>query len=128
MLIFLSALGFALSCLAYLSTFTAWNAPNTVLVLHPGIILVFAPAVWRQRTLIPKGSRFSWGKLLRGCPGWMVTNLYLIFAFAMISFVITVAHEPLIEVRAFSGHWMIFYYASLCIHVSYRNVMRGAGR
>ena len=75
---------------------------------------------------------FSWKQALLGCPPWMRYLLYGLFVYAFASFLITMQQlegisrpnspfSPL-TTRAFSGHWLVFYFASFA--VSYSAMMR----
>ena len=101
-------------------------------VLHIGVFVVWLPAVFvfmqagRGRPTSYFGFGLErWKGALAGCPDWMRYFLYLLFAYAIINFLIAmqgITDGPLPEgatppsvVRAFSGHWLVFYYSAFAI-------------
>ena len=87
--------------------------------LHVGIFLVWLPAIIVAQRLA-KGAKQSdfWKAVLRGCPPWMRRGFYVLFAYAFINFFLNIALGPDSEsdnLRLFSGHWMLFYYAGMAM-------------
>jgi len=87
--------------------------------LHIGIFVIWLPAVLMSQKLT-RGARQAdfWKAALRGCPPWMRTAFYVIFAYGIINFILGIALGPDSEAdqfRLFSGHWMIFYFAGFAM-------------
>jgi hypothetical protein len=101
-------------------------------MLHIGIFPLFIPMVWRLRAwreqtrgmLGLPTSRLRWRELLAYLPAWAIAIAGVLFAYAMVNFFLAMSHLPAghaagsgsigvdearYTVRAFSGHWMIFY-------------------
>jgi hypothetical protein len=125
--IVLAAAGFLLSMCAHLASLFGTPLPggNAVFGLHIGIFVVWLPAV----LVAARTSRFAerkdfWKTALSGCPLWMRRGLYVLFAYAIVNFVLLMAvgmHgdksavAPIARVRGFSGHWMVFYAVAFAI-------------
>lgn len=127
--------GLAIAMAVHASTFTADPmSPEHPLfwILHVGIFPLFFAMllrlrVWSER--IPgrvgrASSRLRWRELRPYFPQWTVTLGAILFAYALVNFLLSVSHLPpshrgphvpvtleqaRYTVRAFSGHWMIFY-------------------
>jgi len=123
-----AGIGFALSVMAHLLALAGIEPPGGSLVwdLHAGIFVVWIPAVIvSMRTTRFSGRKDFWKVALSGCPVWMRRVFYVIFAYAIINFIlfaITAANEPRPHgeasasmIRGFSGHWMAFYSAAFAI-------------
>jgi hypothetical protein len=121
----LSAIGFILSVAAHLAAVAGSPIPfgKAVWALHIGIFVVWLPTVLVGIRLTRGAKQKDFWKIaLSGCPKWMRTALYVIFAYAILNFIFfmaTTASHPQPEgdtppevVRGFSGHWMIFYGAA----------------
>ncbi len=92
------------------------------MVMVGGIFVVWIPAVLMAQR-INNGNRlkFSWKKVLEGCPQWMVYTAYAVFGYAILNFLLIVGSGHMDEsrgVRVFSGHAMVFYGMALCIFYS----------
>ena len=87
-----------------------------------GIFAVWMPAVLiAQRINNGNRLKFSWKKVLAGCPSWMSYTGYGLFAYAIGNFFLSISHEQMNDqqgLRAFSGHWMMFYGLAFCIFYS----------
>ena len=87
--------------------------------LHVGIFVVWFPAVLVAQKLT-RGAKQAdfWKAALRGCPAWMRTTLYVLFAYVFVNFFVGIALGPDSEAgqfRLFSGHWMVFYFAAFAM-------------
>jgi len=95
--------------------------------LHIGIFIVWLPAVLTSTQTTRGADRKDfWKVTLAGCPTWMRRALYVLFAYAILNFIVfiaTTASQPKRQtsdappsvVRGFSGHWMVFYAAAFGI-------------
>ncbi|MDQ6628573.1 MAG: zinc ribbon domain-containing protein [Pseudomonadota bacterium] len=124
----LAAVGLLLSICAHLAALFGLPLPgrNAVFGLHVGIFVVWLPAVIvATRTTRAANRKDFWRTALSGCPVWMRRGLYMLFAYAILNFVIFMVGgthggqsggAPMAsEVRGFSGHWMMFYAAAFAI-------------
>jgi len=106
--------------------------PNNPLFwgLHIAIFPLFFAFVFRIRRWqsVRKGvfglkrSTLRWRELLQYVPAWVPPVVALLFAYAMVNFLLSIGHLPpkgstgslsadqaMYTTRAFSGHWLIFY-------------------
>ena len=124
----LAIIGFAMSVLVNVGALTSrWTPPSYFWALHVGIFVVFFPAVFvAQKRVGSTHRRDFWKVVLKGAPDWMKYFLYAVFAYASaigIPSWIRIVHEPsgppqssgFGEWAAFSGIWMVFYWASFAI-------------
>ena len=131
-------LGLFMATVIHASTFTSFSmSPTNPLfwIMHIGIFPLFIPMVlglrkWSEVSSGPLGfktSRLRWRELLAYLPPWSVRLGAILFAYAMLNFFLSVSHLPsgghasaatIIAmdpeqarylVRAFSGHWLLFY-------------------
>ena len=132
-LMLLSALGLLLCLAAQLIALTGYlpTVQNLLdedaqtlapMILVGGIFVVWIPAVLiAQRINNGNRLKFSWKKVLVGCPQWMVYTAYSLFAYAIVNFLLIVASGHMDNtqgVRAFTGHGMVFYGMAFCIFFS----------
>jgi hypothetical protein len=122
----LSAMGLLLSVGSHLAALAGWPIPggNLVWGLHVGIFVVWLPTVLVANRMTRYGKRSDFWKLaLSGCPTWARYALYGLFGYAVLNFIFGMsklpghgggsnASNPGVEVRLFSGHWMVFYGAA----------------
>lgn len=99
-------------------------------LLHPGVFVVCLPAMLIGQRL-SRGATTRTEMLnatLRGCPGWVKNGAYVLFAYAVINFLLFALqttsyprHElpEAVRLRGFSGHWMAFYYMSAAVLYSF---------
>jgi hypothetical protein len=119
----LALLGFIASLIAHLFGYAGVEKPFGInpWPLHIGIFVVWLPAVIvAQRLSKEFPQKDLWKATLRGCPPWMRISLYVLFAYAFLSFFVFVvlgapSGKESSAVRGFSGHWLIFYYAAFAI-------------
>jgi hypothetical protein len=118
----LAGIGFLLSLTAHVLALFGKGMPGGGLVwtLHGGIFLVWIPAIllskWRLRN-VPAPQQVK--AVFSACPIWMRRAIKLLFAYAIVNFLLFMASTtghmkstgsaPPTVVRGFSGHWMIFY-------------------
>lgn len=127
-----------IASVVHVSTFTAFSmSPSNPLfwILHVGIFplffaMVFGLRKWsetRAGTFGFKSRQLRWRELLVYLPPWAVKLGAILFAYAMANFLLSVSHLPSgahasatsvqamdteqarYLVRAFSGHWLVFY-------------------
>jgi hypothetical protein len=121
----LAAVGLALSVVAHVMALAGIELPGGQLVwtLHIGIFVVWIPTVLVSiRTTRHANRKDFWKVALSGCPAWMRKAFYVLFAYAILNFILfmlttTNGRQPAGDappsvVRGFSGHWMIFYGAA----------------
>ncbi|HEY4968851.1 MAG TPA: hypothetical protein VII35_03035 [Steroidobacteraceae bacterium] len=127
----LALLGFGLSVAAHVLALTGivppLPQPMFVFALHAGIFIVFVPAVLISRQRAQGGARTNLNDIARGSPLWIGALLLLLFAYAVVNFVLVFSldnaprgtaltgNEFLKTLRGFSGHWMLFYFASFAM-------------
>lgn len=94
--------------------------------LHIGIFVVFFPAILVAQKRVGSASRKDfWKVVTKGSPDGLRYLLYFFFAYAFVNFFISFFplfpagdsnhQNPALQWRGFSGHWMVFYYASFII-------------
>ena len=129
-----------IAIVVHASTFTAYSmSPSNPLfwILHIGMFPLFIWMIlglrkWSEVQIGPfgfKSSRLRWRELVGYFPPWIVKLELILGAYVMINFLLAVSHLPAgahlssgaarsmdpeharYLVRAFSGHWLIFYSA-----------------
>ena len=124
----LSAVGLILSLTVHVLSLTGVVMPDPSLVwmLHMGIFVVWIPAVFVAQKLVSGYDQKNyWKAVLRGCPPWMKTMVYVFFGYAFVNFfVVFILNQPdkgaagnnsPETFRGFSGHWIAFYSAGAAI-------------
>jgi hypothetical protein len=117
----LSVIGLLLSILIHLSALLGAPNPLGKLVwgLHIGIFMVFVPAVVAaQRMSRGVEQSEAWKVILRGCPTWMKVMMWGFFGYTFVNFLFVFVIQSGGEgssLRAFSGHWMLFYFAAFAM-------------
>jgi membrane protease YdiL (CAAX protease family) len=121
--------GFLLSLAVHALTFVgvaAQEYSGAVWALHIGVFPLFFPFVWQMRRW-QEGRRLHWRQLLRYLPRWALVAAPALFVYTGVNFMLAMSHLPersessvaaghvetheerLYTVRAFSGHWLVFY-------------------
>ena len=99
-------------------------------LLHIGIFPLFFALVFRMRAWqtsrpgvfgFPR-AQLRWRELIGYIPVWVLPLVVMLFAYVMVNFFLATSHLPqrgatttespaqaMYTVRAFSGHWLIFY-------------------
>lgn len=86
--------------------------------LHIGIFLVWFPLVTLANRTMPDRERGNLEHLLKELPGWARSLGTALFAYALLNFMFFIFSSQqyprnkvpfLVELRGFSGHWMMFY-------------------
>lgn len=119
----LAAIGFVLSVCVHVAAVCGVVPPigQAVWLLHIGIFVVWFPTVLIARRVSRAEHRKDvWKMLWAGCPRWMRWVWYVLVPYVALNFIYFVAtssghHQPrdlAATLRAFSGHWMIFYGAA----------------
>ena len=124
----LAIIGFVLSVFVNVESLSSrWTPPSYFWALHVGIFVVFFPAVFVAQKRVGSTHRKDfWKVVLKGAPDWMKYFLYAVFAYAFVIGIpswIRVVQEPsgppqssgFGDWAAFSGIWMVFYWASFAI-------------
>jgi hypothetical protein len=113
--------GLIASVIAHVSSLLGVPQPfgPAVWLLHAGIFVVWLPAVVVAMRLA-RGAKQAdfWKATLRGCPSWMRRGFYVLFAYAFINFFVGIAlglESGSDNLRLFSGHWTLFYYAGMAM-------------
>lgn len=124
----LAAVGLLLSLGVHVASLLGLRVPGGELVwsLHIGIFVVWFPAVLvAARANRGRPQREYWKTVLSGCPPWMRYTGYVLFAYAVANFFWVMAtgesrhglknFDEVSAIRAFSGHWLVFYGAAFAI-------------
>jgi hypothetical protein len=123
----LAAVGFILSLAAHCLALAGLPIAGGTLVwrLGFGILVVWIPALLVASQAARYGNRKGFWKIsLSGCPRWMRGGLYVLFAYAILNFLLYLSSNPpkqstddapLPAIRGFAGHWMLFYGAAFAI-------------
>jgi len=102
--------------LGWLGVEPSWG--KSVFVLHVGIFVVWIPLVLFANRTMPKPGRGNLKHLFAVFPKWVQGVAYALFGYTMLNFAYFVysarqypKHQvPFsVELRGFSGHWMLFY-------------------
>lgn len=130
-----AVVGLLTATVVHASTYTSFSmkADNPLFwILHIGIFPIFILMVsqgrkWRVQASGPLGresSRFRWRDYL---PPWAMRGMAILIAYAVVNLVVSISHlqssahgssgavvnmtpeQARYLVRAFSGHWLIFY-------------------
>ena len=131
-------IGFFAALAIHESTFTASGlSPSNPLfwIMHVAIFPLFIPMIYGLRKWSDTSSgifgierrSFQWRSVLQYVPRWAIAVGAVLFVYAMINFLLAMSHLPprgpvgvgagssmdpeqaRYLVRAFSGHWLIFY-------------------
>lgn len=100
--------------------------------LHVGIFPIWIPVVFIGKRLSKDAPRKQdyWKFALKDAPDWMRYMVYGFFVYAIVNFMIFIAHAPAKQLpgnpppmvwRGFSGHWMVFYAAAMAVLYSAAN-------
>jgi hypothetical protein len=91
---------------------------RSVFVLHVGFLILWFPLVILANRTMPKGARGNLEHLLAELPTWVRRAVTVTFAYTLLNFAYFIyftsryprhAVPFYIELRGFSGHWMLFY-------------------
>lgn len=119
-LVVLAAAGFFASLYCHLLSWLDPNPPlgRTVFLLHAGIFAVWIPLVISANRTRPNPARGNLGHLFAVLPAWARVAVYGLFGYALLNFAYFLystrgypkGQVPFrLELRGFSGHWMLFY-------------------
>lgn len=112
-----AALGFALSAAVHVASLMGIVVPYAF-CLHVGVFVVWLPAVLSaRRGPGPSRGYYAVKAAFAGCPPWMLVAAGFLFVYALVNFFISdvprgassLSASPPRALRAFSGHWMMFY-------------------
>jgi hypothetical protein len=116
----MAAVGFLASVACHLMGWLriepAWG--QSAFVLHLGLFVLWIPLVIFANRTMPKPGRGNFEHLLALLPKWARTFTSGLFIYALLNFVYFIfcthqypKHEVpfFLELRGFSGHWMLFY-------------------
>jgi hypothetical protein len=102
--------------LSWLQVEPPWG--KSVFLLHVGIFVVWIPLVIFANRTMPKPGRNNMDHLLAELPKWVRVCTGILFGYAILNFVYfmycTLQYPKhgvpsSVELRGFSGHWMMFY-------------------
>jgi hypothetical protein len=125
----LSGVGLGLSLIVHVAAWVHYIFPigKWVFALHLGIFVVFVPLVISaNRTTPTPGKRDNLEHLFGTLPRWTQPLATGVFVYALAQFALfmwqashyTKHHVPHdLELRGFSGHWIMFYTWSLLGHI-----------
>lgn len=126
----LAAAGLLLSVASHIAALRGTEGPlgHSAWMLHIGIFVVWLPAVLAARYMSAEfPAKDMWKASLRGCPVWMKYMVGVLFAYALVNFLIAMRSfpgrgeagatgwMPASVVRGFSGHWMVFYGTAMAV-------------
>lgn len=127
------SLGFVLSAVVHLLSYfgvAAQESVPAVWALHIAIFPPFFVAIWRMRRWRTPGrwsKQIAWAAIKPYVPGWAYPVGIGLMAYSLVNFLLTTSHLPqrghpespipipahdiaIYTIRAFSGHWLIFYF------------------
>ena len=116
----IASLGFFASVACHLTGWLHTEPPwgKSVFVLHVGFLALWFPLVIFANRTMPKGARGNLEHLLAELPKWARRVVTVLFTYALLNFGYFMyctsrypKHEVpfYVELRGFSGHWMMFY-------------------
>jgi hypothetical protein len=91
---------------------------QSVFWLHIGALGLFFTLIYFGNKTMPESSRSNLAHLTAELPRWVSAGLVILFAYALLNFAWSVyctssypkGKVPMwLDVRIFSGHWMLFY-------------------
>lgn len=120
LLAMMAAAGFFASVVCHLTAWLQIEPPlgKAVFVLHVGLFVLWFPLVFFANRTMPKPGRGNFDHLLAVMPKWVRTFAYGLFVYALLNFAYFLfsTHKyprnevPFpVELRGFSGHWIMFY-------------------
>ena len=134
-LAFLAALGFVASVTCHVLGWLHVDPPGGqwVFMLHVGWLALWFPLVIFANRTMPKGAKSNIDHLFAVSPKWVgraVTGLFIYAILNFIYFFYSGSQYPkngvpsYVELRGFSGHWMLFYGAAVAGFVALARVQR----
>lgn len=135
LLAFIAAIGFIASAACHLMGWLHTEPPwgRSVFVLHIGILALWFPLVLFANRTMPKDAKNNLEHLLAEFPLWLRRASTLLFVYALLNFSYFMyctsqypKHEVpfYVELRGFSGHWMLFYGMALMGFVALARIAR----
>jgi hypothetical protein len=106
---------------------------NSALLLHIGVLIVWIPLVISANRTMPKRGRGNMEHLLAELPSWVRVATRFLFAYALLNFayfIFCTSQYPkhkvpfFLELRGFSGHWMLFYGFALVGYIALGRLAR----
>ena len=134
-LAWIAAIGFIASVvchvMGWLQVEPAWG--KSLFVLHVGFLVLWIPLVTFANRTMPKGARSNAAHLFAELPPWVgravtIFGFYVVLNF--VYFIYRASQYPkrevpfYIELRGFSGHWMLFYGVSIVGFVALARLAR----
>lgn len=126
-----SAAGFVASVAVHGLALAGRTPPGgdaAMIVLHVGIFPGFFAAILatnRRHGPDLRGRSDFWKVALAPCPRWTRSLFYMLFAYTIVNFVVTIATERFPQqgpaapgptaYRLFSGHWMVFHFTAAAL-------------
>ena len=115
-----AAAGFLASLICHALAWLQIDPPlgHSVMLLHVGIFVVWLPLVLLANRTMPKSGRGNLEHLLAAVPKWVRIAVGVLFGYTILNFAYFMdctgqypKHDVpfLVELRGFSGHWMMFY-------------------
>jgi hypothetical protein len=116
----MAAAGFVASVACHFMGWLHLEPPwgKSVFVLHIGIFVLWFPLVLFANRTMPKGVRGNMEHLLAELPGWVRRAGAVLFVYTLLNFgyfMYCASQYPkngvpfYLELRGFSGHWILFY-------------------
>jgi hypothetical protein len=131
----IAAVGFFASMACHIMGWLQVEPPwgKSVFLLHVGIFVVWFPLVIFANRTMPKPGRNNMDHLLAELPKWMRVATGILFVYTILNFVYFIystSQYPKhgvpfsIELRGFSGHWMMFYGVALAGFIALSRLSR----
>ena len=131
----IAAVGFFASMACHIMGWLQVEPPwgKSVFLLHVGIFFVWFPLVINANRTMPKPGRKNMDHLLAELPKWMRVATGILFVYTILNFVYFIystSQYPKhgvpfsIELRGFSGHWMMFYGVALAGFIALSRLSR----
>jgi hypothetical protein len=116
----IAAAGLLASMACHVMGWLHWEPPGgkAVFVLHVGFLILWIPLVIFANRTRPAPAKGNLEHLLAELPGWARLAVSALFVYALLNFAFFLYATrqyprhgvPLsLELRGFSGHWMLFY-------------------
>ena len=120
LLAIIAAVGLVASVACHLMGWLQVEPPwgKSVFVLHIGFLVLWFPLILFANRTMPKPGRGNMDHLLAELPRWVRVVTGCLFAYALLNFayfIFCTRQYPKhgvpfsVELRGFSGHWMMFY-------------------
>ena len=113
-----SGIGLVASAVCHILSWLSVDVPSAAFVLHVAIFAIWLPLIHFANRTKPKTGRGNVDHLLAELPSWVNVAVGVALAYAILNFawfMFASSQFPkngvpkYVELRGFSGHWMMFY-------------------